>query len=133
MADPRFLNFETLSLHAGHQPDSDFGARAVPIYQTTSYLFRDVGHAKGLFNLERQGHIYSRLSNPTVSVFEERISALEGGVGTIATASGMAALFLGVATLMGAGSHIVSSSSVYGGTNNLFATTLPRFGIDTNE
>ena len=131
LVDPKFLNFETLSLHAGHQPDSDFGARAVPIYQTTSYLFRDVEHAAGLFNLERQGHIYSRISNPTVAALEERLAALEGGVGSIATASGMAALFLGVATLMGSGGHIVSSSSVYGGTHNLFAATLPRFGITT--
>ena len=131
MVDPKFLNFETLSLHAGHQPDSDFGARAVPIYQTTSYMFQDVEHAAGLFNLERQGHIYSRISNPTVAALEERLAALEGGVGAIATSSGMAALFLAVATLMGSGGHIVSSSSVYGGSNNLFAVTLPRFGITT--
>ncbi len=129
--DPRFLNFETLSLHAGHRPDSDFGARAVPIYQTTSYLFRDVEHAAELFNLERSGHIYSRISNPTVAALEERLAALEGGVGAIATSSGMAALFLAVTTLMGTGGHIVSSSSVYGGSNNLFAATLPRFGITT--
>ena len=94
-------------------------------------MFPDVEYAAGLFNLERQGHIYSRISNPTVAALEERLAALEGGVGAIATASGMAALFLGVATLMDAGSHIVSSSSVYGGSNNLFATTLPRFGITT--
>ena len=131
MADPNFLKFETLSLHAGHQPDSDFGARAIPIYQTTSYLFQDVEHAAGLFNLERQGHIYSRISNPTVAALEERLAALEGGVGAIATASGMSALFLGIATLMGTGGHIVSSSSVYGGSNNLLGTTLPRFGITT--
>ena len=129
--DPRFLNFETLSLHAGHRPDTDFGARAVPIYQTTSYLFRDVEHATELFNLERPGHIYSRISNPTVAALEERLAALEGGVGAIATSSGMAALFLAVTTLMGTGGHIVSSSSVYGGSNNLFAATLPRFGITT--
>ena len=131
VVDPKFLNFDTLSLHAGHQPDSDFGARAIPIYQTTSYVFRDVEQAAGLFNLERQGHIYSRISNPTVAVLEERLAALEGGVGAIATASGMAALFLGVATLMGSGGHIVSTSSLYGGSNNLFGTTLPRFGITT--
>ncbi len=103
----------------------------VPSTQTTSYVFRDVDHAAGLFNLERQGHIYSRISNPTVAVLEERIAALEGGVGTIATASGMAALWLGVATLMGAGGHIVASSSLYGGSNNLFMQTLPRFGVTT--
>ena len=105
MVDPRFLKFDTLSVHAGHHPDSDYGARAVPIYQTTSYVFRDVEHAAGLFNLERQGHIYSRISNPTVAALEERLAALEGGVGTIATASGMSAMFLGIATLMGSGGH----------------------------
>ena len=131
MVDPNFLNFDTLSVHAGHHPDSDHGARAIPIYQTTSYVFRDVEHAAGLFNLERQGHIYSRISNPTVAALEERLAALEGGVGAIATASGMSALFLAIATLMGAGGHIVSSSSLYGGSNNLLATTLPRFGIRT--
>jgi len=131
VVEPDELGFETLSLHAGQHPDPQFGARAVPIYQTTSYVFRDVDHAAGLFNLERQGHIYSRISNPTVAVLEERVAALEGGVGSIATASGMAALWLGVATLMGAGGHIVASSSLYGGSNNLFVQTLPRFGITT--
>ncbi|MCY4620773.1 MAG: O-acetylhomoserine aminocarboxypropyltransferase [bacterium] len=131
MVDPKLLNFDTLSVHAGHHPDTDHGARAIPIYQTTSYVFRDVEHAAGLFNLERQGHIYSRISNPTVAALEERLAALEGGVGAIATASGMSALFLAIATLMGAGDHIVSSSSLYGGSNNLLATTLPRFGIRT--
>ena len=131
MVDPRFIKFDTLSVHAGQHPDSDYGARAVPIYQTTSYVFRDVEHAAGLFNLERQGHIYSRISNPTVAALEERLAALEGGVGAIATASGMSAMFLGIATLMGSGGHIVSSSSLYGGSNNLLGTTLPRFGITT--
>lgn len=129
MPDPKFPDFETLGVHAGHHPDSDFGAREVPIYQTASYVFRDTEHAAGLFNLERQGHIYSRISNPTVAVLEERLAALEGGVGAVATASGMAAMFLGIATLMGSGGHIVSSSSLYGGANNLLAVTLPRFGI----
>ncbi len=124
-------DFETLSLHAGHHPDSDHGARAVPIYQTTSYLFDDVEHAAGLFNLERQGHIYSRISNPTVAVLEERVAALEGGVGAVATASGQAALWLAVATIVNAGDHVVLSRNVYGGTNNLFVQTLPRFGIET--
>ena len=105
------------------------GARAVPIYQTTSYMFPDVEHAASLFNLERAGHIYSRISNPTVAVLEERLAALEGGVGAICTASGMAAIHLAVATLMGQGGHIVSSGSIYGGTHNLFTHTLPRFGI----
>jgi len=126
MVKPEQLGFDTLGLHAGQRPDSDFRARAVPIYQTTSYVFPDVDYAAGLFNLERQGHIYSRISNPTVAVLEERIAALEGGVGAVCTASGQAALFLAVATLMGEGGHIVSSGSVYGGTRNLFAHTLPR-------
>lgn len=132
MADDRFPRFDTLSLHGGQQPDPATGARAVPIYQTTSYVFRDVDHAASLFNLERAGHIYSRISNPTVAVFEERIAALEGGVAAIATASGQAALHLAIATLMGAGGHIVSSASIYGGSHNLFTHTLPRFGITTS-
>lgn len=132
MADDRFPRFDTLSLHGGQQPDPATGARAVPIYQTTSYVFRDVDHAASLFNLERAGHIYSRISNPTVAVFEERIAALEGGVAAIATSSGQAALHLAIATLMGAGGHIVSSASIYGGSHNLFTHTLPRFGITTS-
>jgi O-acetylhomoserine (thiol)-lyase len=131
MAVPRPPEFETLALHAGQQPDPVFRARAVPIYETTSYVFADVDHAAGLFNLERAGHLYSRLSNPTVAVLEERVAALEGGVGAVATASGMAALHLAIATLAGAGDHIVASSSLYGGTINLLAQTLPRFGVTT--
>ena len=131
MADPKFLKFDTLSLHAGQQPDPATGARAVPIYQTTSYVFRDTDHAASLFNLERAGHIYSRISNPTVAVLEERIAALELGVAGIATASGHAALHLAIVTLMGQGGHIVASSSLYGGSINLFTHTLPRFGITT--
>ena len=132
MADPRFLKFDTLSLHAGQRPDPVTGARAVPIYQTTSYVFDDADHAAALFNLEQPGHIYSRISNPTVAVFEERIAALEGGVGAVAAASGHAALFLAIATLMGQGGHIVSSAALYGGSLNLFRLTLPRFGITTS-
>jgi len=131
MVDPHFLKFATLGLHAGQQPDPATGARAVPIYQTTSYVFDDTEHAASLFNLERAGHIYSRISNPTVAVLEERLAALEGGVGAICTASGQAALHLAVATLMDAGGHIVSSGSIYGGSHNLFSHTLPRFGITT--
>jgi O-acetylhomoserine (thiol)-lyase len=131
MADPKFLKFDTLGLHAGQHPDPVFGARAVPIYQTTSYVFRDVDHAASLFNLERAGHIYSRISNPTVAVLEERIAALEGGVGAVCTASGQAALHLAIATLMGQGGHIVSSASIYGGSHNILTHTLPRFGITT--
>ncbi|MBO0740578.1 MAG: O-acetylhomoserine aminocarboxypropyltransferase [Hyphomicrobiaceae bacterium] len=123
--------FDTLSLHAGQRPDPATGARAVPIYQTTSYVFEDTQHAAALFNLERVGHIYSRISNPTVAVLEERVSALEGGVGAVATASGQAALHLVIATLMGAGGHIVASARIYGGSHNMFVHTLPRFGITT--
>ncbi len=132
MADPKFLKFDTLSLHAGQRPDPVTGARAVPIYQTTSYVFRDTDQAAALFNLERAGHIYSRISNPTVAVLEERIAALELGVAAIATASGHAALHLAIVTLMGQGGHIVASSSLYGGSINLFTHTLPRFGITTS-
>ncbi len=131
MAGPRYLKFDTLSLHAGQQPDPKFGARAVPIYQTTSFVFKDSDQAASLFNMERAGHVYSRISNPTNAVLEERIAALEGGVGAIATASGQAALHLAIATLMGAGSHIVASGALYGGSHNLLDYTLRRFGIDT--
>jgi O-acetylhomoserine (thiol)-lyase len=131
MAGPKPPDFETLSLHAGQHPDPITGARAVPIYQTTSYVFQDTDHAASLFNLERAGHIYTRISNPTTGVLEERIAALEGGVGAVCTASGMAALHLGIATLLGAGDHIVASASLYGGTINLLTHTLPRFGVET--
>jgi O-acetylhomoserine (thiol)-lyase len=129
MTAPKSPRFDTLSLHAGQRPDPTTGARAVPIYQTTSYVFDDTEHAAALFNLERAGHIYSRISNPTVAVLEERIAALEGGVGAVATASGQAALHLIIATLMGAGGHIVASARIYGGSHNMFVHTLPRFGI----
>lgn len=129
MVDAKFLKFDTLSLHAGQKPDPTTGARAVPIYQTSSFVFQDTEHAASLFNLERQGHIYSRISNPTVSVVEERVAALEGGVGAVATASGQAALHLAIITLMGQGGHIVASSSLYGGSVNMFVHSLPRFGI----
>ena len=132
MADPLAFKRDTLSLHAGQKPDPTTGARAVPIYQTTSYVFDDTEQAASLFNLERAGHIYTRISNPTVAVLEERIAALEGGVGAVCTASGQAALHLAVATLMDAGSHIVSSASIYGGSHNLFTHTLPRFEIETS-
>ena len=131
MADPKYLRFDTLSLHAGQRPDPATGARATPIYQTTSYVFKDADHAAALFNAERAGHVYSRISNPTNGVLEERVAALEGGVGAIATASGQAAMHLAIVTLMGAGSHIVASRSLYGGSHNLLTYTLPRFGIET--
>src|ERR671923_987930 len=131
MAGPKYPGLDTLALHAGQSPDPATGSRAVPIYQTTSYVFRDTEHAASLFNMERAGHVYSRISNPTVAVLEERMAALEGGVGAIATASGQAALHLAIATLMGAGGHIVASTALYGGSHNLLAYTLKRFGIET--
>ena len=131
VAGPKYPGFDTLALHAGQSPDPATGARAVPIYQTTSYVFRDTAHAASLFNMERAGHVYSRISNPTVAVFEERMAALEGGVGAIATASGQAALHLAIATLMDAGSHVVASAALYGGSHNLLGYTLKRFGIET--
>jgi O-acetylhomoserine (thiol)-lyase len=131
LAGPKYPGFDTLALHAGQSPDPATGARAVPIYQTTSYVFRDAAHAASLFNMERAGHVYSRISNPTVAVLEERMAALEGGVGSIATASGQAALHLAVSTLMDAGSHIVASSALYGGSHNLLGYTMKRFGIET--
>ena len=131
MAAPNYPRFDTLSLHAGQAPDPTTGSRAVPIYSTTSYVFKDTDQAASLFNLETSGHIYSRISNPTVSVLEERIAALEGGIGAVATASGQAALHLAIVTLMGQGGHIVSSASIYGGSHNMFTHTLPRFGIET--
>ncbi len=132
MAEPKFLDFDTLALHAGQHPDPEFGARAVPIYQTTSYVFPDTETAASMFNLERGGHLYSRISNPTVAVLEERLAALEKGVGGICTASGMAALHLAVSTLMDAGGHVVASKSIYGGSYNILCHTLPRFGITTS-
>ena len=124
MTVPRPPAFETLSLHAGQHPDRTTGARAVPIYQTTSFVFEDADHAAALFNFERAGHLYSRISNPTVAVLEERLAALDNGVGAVCTASGMAAMHLAIATLLGAGDHIVASSSLYGGSINLLAHTL---------
>ncbi|HTT36432.1 MAG TPA: O-acetylhomoserine aminocarboxypropyltransferase [Burkholderiales bacterium] len=131
MATSKSYQFDTLTLHAGQRPDPEHGARAQPIYFTTSYVFKDTEHAASLFNMERGGHVYSRITNPTNAVLEERVAALEGGVGAIATASGQAAMHLAIATLMGAGSHIVASRSLYGGSHNLLRYTLPRFGIQT--
>lgn len=131
MVDPNFFRFDTLSLHAGQRPDPSTGARAVPIFFTTSYSFPDTDEAAALFNLESPGHIYSRISNPTVAVLEERVAALEGGVGAVCAASGTAALHLAVTTLMSAGDHIVASKNLYGGSFNMMNLTLPRFGITT--
>jgi O-acetylhomoserine (thiol)-lyase len=131
MPGPSDPGFDTLALHAGAAPDPATGARAVPIHLSTSFVFENSEHAASLFNMERSGHVYSRISNPTNAVLEERIAALEGGVGAIATASGQAALHLGISTLAGAGSHIVASSALYGGSHNLLDYTLRRFGIAT--
>jgi O-acetylhomoserine (thiol)-lyase len=131
MAGASDPGFDTLALHAGAAPDPTTGARAVPLHLSTSFVFENSEHAASLFNMERSGHVYSRISNPTNAVFEERMAALEGGVGAIATASGQAALHLALATLAGAGSHIVASSALYGGSHNLLHYTLKRFGIDT--
>ena len=123
--------FDTLALHAGAEPDPVTGARAVPLHLSTSFVFESSDHAAALFNLERSGHVYSRISNPTTAVFEERVAALEDGIGAIATASGQAALHLSIATLMGCGSHIVASTALYGGSQNLLHYTMRRFGIET--
>lgn len=131
MSDPKYPGFDTLSLHAGSAPDPATGARATPIYLSTSFVFRDSDHAASLFNMERSGHVYSRISNPTNAVLEERIAALEGGVAGIAVASGQAALHLGLATIAGAGSHVLASRSLYGGSQNLLGYTMKRFGIET--
>jgi O-acetylhomoserine (thiol)-lyase len=131
MSGPSYPGFDTLALHAGAAPDPATGARATPIYFTSSFALPDSDHAAALFNMERAGHVYSRLSNPTNAVLEERIAALEGGVAGIATASGQAAMFLGLATIAGAGSHIVASRALYGGSHNLLAYTLRRFGVET--
>ena len=123
--------FDTQALHAGSAPDPATGARAVPLHLSTSFVFRDTDHAAALFNMEQAGHVYSRISNPTTAVFEERMATLEGGVGAIATASGQAALHLAISTLAGAGAHVVASAALYGGSHNLLHYTLRRFGIET--
>ncbi|MGD6805218.1 O-acetylhomoserine aminocarboxypropyltransferase/cysteine synthase family protein [Rossellomorea aquimaris] len=120
---------ETLLLHGGQEPDPVTGSRAVPIYQTTSYVFNDTEHAQNLFSLSEPGNIYTRIGNPTVDVFEKRIALLEKGVAAVAVSSGMAAISLAILNLAGAGDEIVASSKLYGGTYNLFAVTLPRYGI----
>lgn len=122
--------FDTLAVHAGQTPDATTGARAVPIYQTTSYVFRDCDHAASLFSLREAGHIYTRITNPTTAVLEQRVAALEGGSGALAVASGQAAVTLALANIAGAGQEVVSSTSLYGGTYNLFSSTLRRWGID---
>jgi OAH/OAS sulfhydrylase len=121
---------ETLALHAGQVPDAETGSRAVPVYQTTSYVFKDTEHAANLFGLKEFGNIYTRLMNPTTDVVEKRIAALEGGVAALGTSSGMAAIFLSIHTLAQAGDHIIASTSLYGGTDTLFRHTFPRLGIE---
>ena len=129
--DDRRFGFRTRSVHAGGRPDPATGARAVPIYQTTSFVFRDTAEAANLFALQTFGSIYSRISNPTVAAFEERLASLEGAIGAVAAASGQAAEFLTMASLAGAGDHIVASAQLYGGTRTLFEVTLGRFGVET--
>ncbi|SDQ06023.1 O-acetylhomoserine sulfhydrylase [Quadrisphaera sp. DSM 44207] len=127
----RTFGFRTRALHAGGTPDSATGARAVPIYQSTSFVFEDTDDAANLFSLQKYGNIYSRLANPTVAAFEERIASLEGGIGAVATASGMSAEFVTFAALAGAGDHVVAGSQLYGGTVTLLDVTMRRFGVDT--
>lgn len=129
--DPREYGFRTRAVHAGGRPDPATGARAVPIYQTSSYVFNDTDEAANLFALQTYGNIYSRISNPTVAAFEERIASLEGGIGAIGTSSGQSAEFLTLAALVGAGDHIVASAQLYGGTRTLMEVTLARFGVET--
>lgn len=125
------MRFDTLALHAGQQPDPTTGSRSVPIYQTTSYVFKSTEHAANLFGLKEEGNIYTRIMNPTVDVFEKRMAALEGGVGALATSSGMAAITLAIMNIASAGDEIISSTNLYGGTHTLFANTLPKYGIKT--
>src|SRR5689334_17377126 len=127
----KFSGFETLALHGGQQSDPTTGARAVPIYQTTSYQFKDTDHAARLFGLQEFGNIYTRIMNPTTDVLEQRIAALEGGIGALALASGQAAETLAILNIAGTGDNIVSSTDLYGGTYNLFRHTLPKLGITT--
>jgi O-acetylhomoserine (thiol)-lyase len=129
MSEPKQLQLATLAVHAGQSPDPTTGSRAVPIYQTTSYLFQDADHAGRLFALKEFGNIYTRIMNPTTDVFEKRVAALEGGAAGLATASGQAAETLTITTLAAAGDEIISTTSLYGGTYNLFHYTLPRLGI----
>jgi len=130
MSTERAYGFATRQLHAGQSPDPATGSRAVPIYQTTSYQFRDTEHAANLFALRELGFIYTRIMNPTTDVLEQRVASLEGGVAGLAASSGHAAQFMAITTLCEAGDHIVSSSHLYGGTFNQFHYTFPKLGID---
>ena len=130
MSDEKKQQLATLAVHGGQSPDPTTGSRAVPIYQTTSYLFQDADHAGRLFALKEFGNIYTRIMNPTTDVFEKRVAALEGGTAALAAASGQAAETLAITTIAAAGDEIISSNSLYGGTYNLFHYTLPRLGIN---
>ena len=130
MAEKKKYRFETVGIHGGLQEDALSGARSVPIYQSNAYLFKDTDHAANLFGLAEPGYIYTRIHNPTSSVFEERVAELEGGIGALAVASGQAAITLSILNIAGAGDEIVAASTLYGGTYNLFATTLPKYGIE---
>ncbi len=132
MADQKDYRIETLALHAGQTPDSDTLSRAVPIYQTSSYVFRDTEHAANLFALKEFGNIYTRLMNPTTDVLEKRLAAMEGGVGGLAFSSGMAAITTAILNICGSGQHIVSANSLYGGTYTLFSQTFGKIGIDVS-
>lgn len=127
----RKLGFDTIQVHGGQNPDPTTGSRAVPIYQTTSYVFNSVEHGANLFSLKEEGNIYTRIMNPTTDVFEQRIALLEGGVGAVAVASGSAAITYAILNILQSGDEIVSAGTLYGGTFNLFSTTLPRLGIKT--
>jgi O-acetylhomoserine (thiol)-lyase len=130
MSEKRKYHLETLALHAGQTIDSDTRSRAVPIYQTTSYVFKNTEHAANLFALKEFGNIYTRLMNPTNDVFEKRLAALEGGVGGLALSSGQSAIYVSIFNICGAGGHIVSSNSLYGGTVTLFSQTFSKLGIE---
>jgi len=130
MSEKNKHHLETLALHAGHEVDSDTLSRAVPIYQTTSYVFKDTDHAANLFALKEFGNIYTRLMNPTTDVLEKRLAALEGGVGGLALSSGQSAIYVSIFNICGSGGHIVSSNSLYGGTVTLFSQTFKKLGID---
>ena len=130
MTQENNYRIETLALHAGQEVDSTTRSRAVPIYQTSSYVFKDTDHAANLFALKEFGNIYTRLMNPTTDVLEKRLAAMEGGVGGLAFSSGMAAITASVLNICKAGQHLVSSSSLYGGTYTLFSQTFPKLGID---
>src|SRR5699024_4526651 len=129
MTNFQFQRTETIALHGGQEPDPTTGARAVPIYETTSYVFKDTEHAQNLFGLTEPGNIYTRITNPTVAAFEERIALLEDGVAAVATSSGMAAITFAILNIAQAGDEIIADSNLYGGTYNLFLNTLPKYGI----